>query len=173
MTELKWLDQYSGESTDQLIALETEYRSDSIVLAFEQALDQKSERSGYESLSVEETDILAIEALEREVNNGGYHQFFFNTCYSLGSDYAIHIVNALRRIGHAEAAELTSEAIALLEIDGEITVDAINQVMEKDDDSALLEKLDLLDTRYYETVGDLSVPLLEYIKQNREKIRLD
>jgi len=38
MAALKWLDRYSAESTDELIALENEYRLDSIVLAFEEAL---------------------------------------------------------------------------------------------------------------------------------------
>jgi hypothetical protein len=38
MTESKWLDQYSGESAEQLIALAGEYRIDSILVAFEQAL---------------------------------------------------------------------------------------------------------------------------------------
>ena len=79
MVALKWLDRYSGESTDTLIALENEYRLDSIVLAFEEALDQKTARSGTDSLTAEEHVILAVEALEREVNNGGYSQFFFNS----------------------------------------------------------------------------------------------
>lgn len=60
---------YSGQTTDELIALASNYRIDSIVLAFEQALDQ---RSLARELTVEESWILAIEALEREVNNGGY-----------------------------------------------------------------------------------------------------
>jgi hypothetical protein len=41
MPDLKWLDSYSGQTADQLLALEGEYRIDSLVLAFEQALDQK------------------------------------------------------------------------------------------------------------------------------------
>jgi len=43
------------------------------VLAFETALGQKSAFRGEESLSDTEVIILAIEALEREVNNGGRH----------------------------------------------------------------------------------------------------
>jgi len=70
MAVLKWLDRYSGESTEELIALENEYRLDSIVLAFGQGLYQKAARSGIEPLTAEEHVVLAIEALEREVNNG-------------------------------------------------------------------------------------------------------
>jgi hypothetical protein len=38
MYDLKWLEGYSGQTTEELIALEGEYRIDSLVLAFEQAL---------------------------------------------------------------------------------------------------------------------------------------
>jgi len=50
MTELNWLEEYSGQTTDELISIEGEYKTDSLVLAFEQALDQKSERVGREGL---------------------------------------------------------------------------------------------------------------------------
>lgn len=76
MTDLKWLDEYSGQTPSELIPLEREFRTDSIVLAFEQALDQKYERVGKEQLSNEELIVLSVEALEREVNNDGYEQFF-------------------------------------------------------------------------------------------------
>jgi hypothetical protein len=46
MPDLNWLDGYSGESVDELIALEGTYRTDSLVLAFEQAMDQKAARVG-------------------------------------------------------------------------------------------------------------------------------
>ena len=36
----KFLKAYSGQTTEQLIALDGEYRLDSIVLAFEQAIQQ-------------------------------------------------------------------------------------------------------------------------------------
>src|SRR2546421_12023246 len=79
MSELQWLDGYSGQTVQQLIALERDYRIDSLVLAFEQAMDQKAARVGYENLTDAERTILAVEALEREVNNGGYGQFFVNS----------------------------------------------------------------------------------------------
>jgi hypothetical protein len=41
MKDVKWLDRYSGQSVEELIALAPEYRVDSIVLAFEEALLHK------------------------------------------------------------------------------------------------------------------------------------
>src|SRR5262249_52433074 len=106
MPDLQWLDRYNGETFDELVALEGTYRTDSLVLAFEQAMDQKAARVGENKLTAEERVILAIEALEREVNNGGYGQFFVNT-----PEYAPIIVDALRRIGCPKVAEITDRAV--------------------------------------------------------------
>ena len=105
----KWLNGYSGQSVDQLIALEGRYRTDSLVLAFEQAIYQKADRLGGDELSEEELTILAVEALEREVNNGGYGQFFVNT-----SEFAPVILDALRRIGCPKTAKITQRALRIV-----------------------------------------------------------
>jgi hypothetical protein len=79
VSELKWFDAYSGQSVDELIAFASQYWVDSIVLACEQAFQQTAERVGITRLNKTELTVLAVEALEREVINGGYHQFFLNT----------------------------------------------------------------------------------------------
>jgi hypothetical protein len=158
MNDLKWLDKYSGQSTDELIALEGKYRTDSLVLAFEQAIDRKSARVGAENLTDEERVILAIEALEREVNNGGYDQFF---------------TNSSNVIGCTEAAMLTQDAINALGIRGVITVEAIARMMFEKKNAELAEKLDDCTKRFYKIAGDLSSPLLAFIKNNTDKINLE
>ena len=62
-----FLEGYEGQSTEELLGLEGEYRLDSLVLAFEQAIQGKAP----DSISTEESYVLAVEGLEREVNNGG------------------------------------------------------------------------------------------------------
>ena len=42
MTEPVWLDEYSGQTVDELISLESTHRIDSLVLALEEAIDQKA-----------------------------------------------------------------------------------------------------------------------------------
>lgn len=167
MTELKWLDGYSGQTTIQLIVLKEEYRSDSLVLAFEQALDQKAERVGKEALTEEERVVLAIEALEREVNNGGYGQFFTNS----SNEYASIVVNSLNRIGCVEIAKLTQQAIDCLEIEGPLCVETIERAMEIENEERD-EKLSQCDDQYYDIAGDLADPLLEFITINKDKINL-
>ena len=57
--DVPFLDAYGGQSTDELIALESEYRIDSLVLAFESAIDAKAKHSKPERV------VLAVEALAR------------------------------------------------------------------------------------------------------------
>ena len=96
----KWLNGYSDQSVEQLLSLEGEYRTDSLVLAFEEAINRKAQRDGMQSLSEEERVVLAVEALEREVNNGGYDQFFVNS----SREFAPTVVSALQRIGCKKTA---------------------------------------------------------------------
>jgi len=87
-----FLDQYDGQSVDELIQLQKTYRIDSIVLAFEAALDSRKEKG--EKLSEVELTILAIEAFEREINNGGFSQFFYNSSV----EYTPIIVNCFTAV---------------------------------------------------------------------------
>jgi hypothetical protein len=167
MTDLKWLDGYSGQTTDELLALAAEYRTDSLAVAFEEAVQQKGEALGTQNLSTEETVILAVEALEREVNNGGYYQFFCNS----SNEFAGVAVSALRRIGCETVAKLTERAITSLGLEGPPTVEAIEAVVHEDNE-ALEDALGDCDQEYYEVAGDLANPLLKFIKDNRAKIVL-
>jgi hypothetical protein len=166
MAELVWFDGYGGESVGQLLALEGRYRTDSIVLAFEQAMDQKAARVGSDALTFEERAILAIEALEREVNNGGYSQFFVNT----GGEYDAMIVEALRRIGCPATANVTQRALTI--VAGVPTpigeVKKGRWVVNENVHEPLYE----CDKAYDDTGEAVADRLLEFIKANKGNIRL-
>ena len=59
-----FLESYGGQTIQQLIAMKDSHRIDSLVLAVEQALGSKPESE----LSEQERVVLAVEAMEREVN---------------------------------------------------------------------------------------------------------
>jgi hypothetical protein len=118
-------------------------------------------------LSAEEVVILAIEALEREVNNGGYEQFFTNS----SKEYASVIIDALNRIGCVQVADLTNRAISALAIKGALTVDAIDHAM-RSEHGERMEKLSKYDEQYFHLRTDLAESLFEFIKSNRAKIVL-
>jgi Domain of unknown function (DUF4375) len=166
MTEPKWLDQYSGESAEQLIALAGKYRIDSILAAFEQALQQKASRDGEKSLSAAERTLLAVEALEREVNNGGYSQFFFNSSVA----YVPEIVASLRRIGCSRTSEITERAIAALGLPS-MNALAIQNAMADDNDERE-DELGQCDDLYYNSDEDIEGRLFAFIKANHAAFEL-
>jgi tetratricopeptide (TPR) repeat protein len=165
--ELTWLEKYDGQTTNQLITLEGKYRNDSLISTFEEALLEKVKRNGSHRLTTEELTVLAVEALEREVNNGGYYQFFSNS----SKEFTPIIVKALKRIGCLETAAITQKAIDFLELSGEITIEKIENVIYQDYDrmNGFLKEFD---NEYYQKAGCLSEPLFKFIKVNRDKINL-
>lgn len=157
----KWLKKYSGETTGELLALEGRYRIDSLVLAFEQALQQKA--AGH--LSVEERVILAVEALERAVNNGGYDQFFSNS----SREYCPIIVSSLERIGCHKTAEIAREALNAAGVSA-IAGQAGSMIgAEAELNTEALERCDDL---YYNSGEDIAGHLFDFIKAHRDSIAL-
>ena len=165
MPDLQWLDGYSGESVDELIALEGKCRIDSLVLAFEQAMDQKAARVGEDKLTPEERIILAIEALEREVNNGGYGQFFA----SPSRVYAPIIVAALRRIGCPKVAAITEKAWKIVQKTPLTEEEIEDGTWEENADRQ--EALGECDSFYFERPENIEESLFAFIKANRTRIQ--
>ncbi len=159
-----WFNAYDGQTTEGLLKLEGEYRTDSLVLAFEEAIQRKAETS---PISKEERYVLAVEALEREVNNGGYGQFFLNSSH----DFVDVIREALLAIGCPKTAALTDRAIASLGINGAVTGAKAEAVILADDE-AIRDALEACDSHYYandEAIGEL---LFTWIKNNRAMVRV-
>ena len=153
---------YSGQTTDQLLALEDNYRVDSIVLAFEEALLHKSNRE----LSREEQYVLAVEALEREVNNGGYLQFFTHAC-----EHTAIVEAALRAIDCPVMAQVTHDALTALELEDDFTPDDVAAAAE-DADESLREVLEECDNRHFDEGEPIADKLFEWIRRNRKSIRV-
>ena len=109
MERLPWLE-YSGQTTAELLAFKESHRIDSILCAFEWGIQAKAKVLGEKSTTREEELVLACRALDREVNNGGYHQFFVNSSHR----FAPIIVGCLRRIDAQATATITERAIAVL-----------------------------------------------------------
>ena len=99
----RFLEAYGGQTTEQLLAMEAHYRVDSLVLAFEQAIQMREPQA---PVTTQERYVLAIEGLEREVNNGGYGQFFLNYSH----DFVDVIEQALRAIGCPKTADITRDS---------------------------------------------------------------
>jgi len=166
MTQLPWHN-YDGESADDLFALSTTHRTDSLVVAFETALARKADSLGVAALTQPELDVLAIEALEREVNNGGYGQFFVNS----SNEFAATVVEALRRIGCPSTASITQRAIDALPTGIPLTPESLTAAMEKDDPSRD-KRLEECDQAYLDAREDIATALLQYLIKERASIKL-
>ena len=171
MEQRKWLDGYGGQTADALLALAATHRIDSIVLAFEQAIQDRvppGDREALGDLTDAELTVLAVEAMEREVNNGGYHQFFLNT-----PEFAPPLVPALERIGCPGTAAISSDAIALIGLHAPVTAEQVEAALRADPGGKLVELLsERCDGRYYESGEPIADRLFEYLKANREHVRI-
>jgi len=166
ISHLEWLSGYSGQTTEELISLEGEYRTDSLVLAFEQAIDQKEFEHGKNRLTRAERIVQAVEALEREVNNGGYSQFFTNS----SREFAPVIVESLQSIGCTQVASITEMATRALDVP-DLTSSSIESAMSTENES-LQKQLAQLDVAYYHAAEPIAERLFEFIKQNKAEIRI-
>jgi hypothetical protein len=162
----RWLEGYSGQSVDHLLSLQGEYRTDSLALAFEQAISQKADREGVQSLTDEERIVLAVEALEREVNNGGYDQFFTNS----SREFAPILVDSLRRIGCKKTAIISARALKALGA-ADLTPESIDTAMATDDEDRRA-KFSSCDDAYQKTAEPIAERLLAFIKGNQAGIRI-
>ena len=153
---------YEGQLTEELLALEAQFRIDSLVLAFEQAIQSKSP----ESISVEESYVLAVEGLEREVNNGGYTQFFTNS----SGEFAPIMEVALRAIGCPKTADITRDAIVALGLD-KVTAETVAEATLANDE--LIEQaLAACDDRYFANDEPISDRLFRWIAVHKDRLRV-
>ena len=165
LVDLGWLDGYAGQSVDELLMFEGTEGVHSILFALEQAIQEKIETAGTLKMTGVERTLLAVLALEREVSNGGYDQFFRNP----SRRFAPAIVNDLVRIGCTEIADITQRALDSLDLP-ELSVTAIETAMAAES-SARDRTLERCDIAFYER-GELWQQLFSYVKAHQGGIRI-
>ena len=118
--------------------------------------------AGLEGLRPAEQVVYCVDGLERDVNNGGFEQFFLNS----PGEYAREAEAALRTIGAHHTAALVEQAIAVFpggpapDQDGRAEqVDALS-----DDARA---RLDSLSAEFVEYHDDLSGLIRAYVAQHQ------
>ena len=114
----------------------------------------------------EERYVLAVEALEHEVNNGGYEQWFINT----RTEFLDVTGEALHAIGCPSTAAITDDAIHALRLRAPIT-DATLEERLSDDDS-LRAELGACDERYYTSDEAIADRLFRWIELNPLLVRV-
>jgi hypothetical protein len=167
MSEHQVLDRYSGQTLDELLALASSHRVESLVRAMAEALERRAERDGSGSLTAEERIILAVEALEREVTSGGFDQFFRKP----SRQYTGEIESALRTIGCLHSATIIAHAVQSLGIRGIPTATLIERALYDGGDD-LAETLRTCDGDYYSATENIAELLFAFVQANRSTISI-
>jgi hypothetical protein len=158
-----FLDRYGGQTLQQLIAMKSSHRIDSLVLAVEQALLHKPDTA----LTEPERVVIVVEAMEREVNNGGYGQFFLNS----PRESTEFLVRALELIGCPKVAAISSDAIAILKLPAGFDSGTVERIASELSEEAL-SKLGECDSRYYANDESIDERLFAYVELHQNQIRI-
>lgn len=116
----------------------------------------------FDELTEPQKNFFFIQELEREVNNGGFNQYFYN----LSGDYAMYTVGALKAIGANHTWPILQEAIDQFP-GGNVPEDRDRRqaVLEEIEDSAN-EIWDTLEQKFFQYQDNLNQLNIDYIKKN-------
>ncbi len=165
LADLGWLDGYTGQTVDELLLFEGTDGLHAILFAIEQAIQQKLEAEGRLQMTGVMLVFLSVMALSREVNNGGYDQFFRNS----SRQFAPRIVGDLVRIGCPEIADITQEALDSLDLP-KLAVPEIEAAM-KSESVKRDRTLKRCDIAFYDQ-GVLLERLFAYVKTHQDGIKI-
>lgn len=103
--------------------------------------------------------------LEREINNGGFNQYFINS----SGDFAHETINALKLISADKTANILQEAIdqfpnKKVPKDRDERIEIVEQIEEKAD-----EIWEELDGRFFEYQEDLNELNIDYVRKNQKE----
>ena len=146
---------------NQILQLEDETE---IVIEIGQMLWNKSENDkDFESLNAMEKNVLFVEMLEGQVNNGGFDQYFFNT----SGEYVYETLNALKEIKAPQTTGILNRAINVfptLPIPKD--TDQRRELMKLIPES-VSDTWAKLDDEFYKYPENLAGLVIEYVKSNK------
>ena len=139
-------------------------RRDMIVMEIDTYLNEKSKYGEkIEKLNSSQRTFLFVENLEREINNGGFNQFYFNS----SGDFSQETLNALLEIGAEKTVKIVENANSEFD-NGNVPKDRIERQnkLELIEEKAE-ENWEKCDTEFYEYQDDLTELLIAFILKNK------
>lgn len=126
-----------------------------------------AEKRGVENLTEAELTAFVVDGAEREVANGGFSQFYFNSA----GDQARETVEALHRIGAHTMAEIVEKANAAFGEHGPNS-DRDKRQEQLDEIGDASEKLWYdLDGEWNDYPDDITTLMRKYVQENRAAFR--
>ncbi len=162
MKEKEWFENKDNLTIKEIIELESKYRTDSLNVAIENILIKKDEDSNSE-INEYELLVLAIQSFEREINNGGFVQFFSNESRM----FIPFILKFLNKINANKTEKITLKAMEILNIQFEGNPDEFfDKLGNALEDENIEEELNSLDELYYKKNESIETLLFSYVKKH-------
>ena len=130
------------------------------------ALSDRLLRHSWAQLSAAERVVVLVDCVEREVHNGGFHQFYFNSA----GDCATETPAALRAIGACRVAAIVEQANALFP-GGAPPVDRSERQRVLDEIDPGLHVFDHLDRAFHAYPDDILTLVYDFVVAHRDQIR--
>jgi len=153
--------QMCGLKIEDIWKLEDE--TDLVIALDNYIADKCSYGSKIELLSSPERIFFICQTLEREINNGGFSQFYFNS----SGNFAAETPNALLKIGAEKTSEIVRHANSLF-------TEGLNQdrfqrqnMLEQYLTEEIEEELDSLDSAFYKYEDNLAKLNYDYVMKNK------
>jgi len=124
--------------------------------------------SGLDSLNEYERTILVTQALEGEVNNGGFLQFFDNSLSALAGEAEA----AFRRIGAKKTAAICRRALKLFPQGLPADWEERRAYLDEHVTEAVEEKLEKCDDAFYRYEDDLEALNVAYVREHMDQFDL-
>jgi Domain of unknown function (DUF4375) len=125
-------------------------------------------RIDYGALSPPERVFRAVWELEAEINNGGFHQYFWNSSGSLVPDAA----GALRAIGAITMSEIVEQAVEAVGHDINWSDDSVRRASLAALTPAVVAMLDEFDQAFFAYPDNLTMLLYKYVSEHRKEINV-
>jgi hypothetical protein len=123
----------------------------------------KEERRGLASFTPPERHVYAVQGMSREVNNGGFEQFFFNSSGELAFD----LVPGLQAMGSRENLLIARRAVGRFGKPQSLAEETRHAHLEKLIEGGGEEGVWTdLDDEFYDNPEDLEKMILDYIARN-------
>ncbi len=149
--------------------MDFEINLDTVIDIFTELVDRFDEgEPDLNALNEYERTIFVTQALESEVNNGGFIQFFDNACGALAKE----IVPAFKRIGAKKTASICQKALKALGQELPEDWEERRALLDRIVDDRVGEILEACDEAFYEYPDDLEALNVAYVKKNAEHFDL-
>ncbi|ACG73323.1 hypothetical protein AnaeK_2095 [Anaeromyxobacter sp. K] len=139
-------------------------RGEDFVAALEERTSLRADRVGFDELSPSEAALLDVWALEAEVNNGGFDQYFLNA----SGDRARGALAGLELIGAEKAAAITRRALAVFGPRGPAPSQEARQKQMDSWNPEVEATLEALDQEFYAYPDPLAELMERHCRAHRE-----